>query len=382
MIGRSLSRNIRGASRSPRSGAWKIDRTSSPPPGAPCMSAARGGRALLVCGILLLAACAPAHLADLPDRPAGAPRAPSDDETRQQAIDSLRDAFLQRNEVAPGRQPVAPTFVPKATRLETVRAMLSMSNMGTRPYSLEDVYRRLDPSVRAGAEQLRAIGVEGDVEFQELLRGMADTLGACTVPIAQFISELRFDGRTGRHRRPDEGRATHRREGAGPRWAMCRWCRTWCAAQWRWTIPPTCRSWPTARSRCCGSGTSRSSRSRITSRTPAPVGIAIFRSTSACREPGSSASSSCTSRTCLSSSNASDTASTNARGSHAPRWRWESRMPTSAPSARAMPARWRRAMTVPTDARCRDRESSFDPAWRAKAMTAGYNRIARRSFVP
>jgi len=155
----------------------------------------RGSRALVACAILLLVGCAPAHLADLPDRPALALRAPSDDETRQQAIDSLRDAFLQRNEVAPGRQPVAPTFVPKATRLETVRAMLSMSDMGTRPYNLEDVYRLLDPSVRAGAEQLRAIGVEGDVEFQGLLRGMADTLGACTVPVAQFISELRFDGR-------------------------------------------------------------------------------------------------------------------------------------------------------------------------------------------
>ena len=163
-------------------------------PARPVHIPARGCRALLV-GSLLLAACAPARLADLPDRPALASRAPSDDETRQQAIDSLHDAFVQRNEVAPGRQPVAPTFVPKATRLETVRAMLSMSNMGTRPYSLEDVYRRLDPSFRAGAKQLRAIGVEGDVEFQELLRGMADALGACTVPIAQFIGEFRFDGR-------------------------------------------------------------------------------------------------------------------------------------------------------------------------------------------
>ena len=134
-------------------------------------------------------------MSDLPDRPAVAIRAPTDDERRQQEIDSLRDAFLQRSEVAPGRQPVAPTFVPKATRLETVRAMLLMSRFGTRPYSLEDVYKRLDPSVRAGAGQLRAIGAEGDVEFQELLRGMADTLGACTVPIAQFIGELRFDGR-------------------------------------------------------------------------------------------------------------------------------------------------------------------------------------------
>ena len=156
---------------------------------------ARGGRALLACGILLLVGCAPAHLADLPDRPALAPGHLPMTRPDERAIDSLRDAFLQRNEVAPGRQPVAPTFVPKATRLETVRAMLSMSDMGTRPYNLEDVYRRLDPSLRAGAEQLRAIGAEGDVEFQELLRGMADTLGACTVPIAQFISELRFDGR-------------------------------------------------------------------------------------------------------------------------------------------------------------------------------------------
>ena len=156
---------------------------------------ARGGGALLACSVLLLVGCAPAHLAELPDRPAVAIRAPSDDELRQQEIDSLRDAFVQRDEVAPGRQPVAPTFVPKATRLDTVRAMLSMSDMGTRPYSLEHVYKRLDPSLRAGAEQLRAIGVEGDVEFQELLRGMADTLGACTVPIAQFVGELRFDGR-------------------------------------------------------------------------------------------------------------------------------------------------------------------------------------------
>jgi hypothetical protein len=143
----------------------------------------------------LLSACATGRLADLPDRPAVAVRTPSDDETRQQEIDSLRDAFVQRDEVSPGRQPVAPTFVPKATRIETMRAMLSMSDMGTRPYRLEEVYKLLDPSVRTGARRLRAIGPDGDVEFQELLRGMADTLGACTVPIAEFIGELRFDGR-------------------------------------------------------------------------------------------------------------------------------------------------------------------------------------------
>ena len=49
--------------------------------------------------------------------------------------------------------------------------------------------------MRAGAEHLRAIETEGDVGTQELLRGMADALGACTVPVAQFIRELRFDGR-------------------------------------------------------------------------------------------------------------------------------------------------------------------------------------------
>ena len=110
---------------------------------------ARGCRALLVSSLLLLSACATGRLADLPDRPAVAVRTPSDDETRQREIDSLRDAFAQRDEVSPGRQPVAPTFVPKATRIETMRAMLSMSNMGTRPYGLEEVYKLLDPTVRA-----------------------------------------------------------------------------------------------------------------------------------------------------------------------------------------------------------------------------------------
>ncbi len=244
--------------------------------------------------------------------------------------------------------------------------MLSMSDMGTRPYSLEDVYRRLDPSVRAGAEQLRAIGVDGDVEFQELLRGMADTLGACTVPIAQFIGELRFDGRPvaivapmkGERRIVEKALRPPGRcvDGAGP------------GARLGGVGPSRRRAGrgrPHARDVAAAAHRDRRGRGSL-HRIPTPAGIAIFRSTSACREPGSSASSSCTSRTCLSSSNASDTASTNARGSHAPRWRWESRMPRSAPSARAMPARWRPAMTVPTDARCRDRESSFDPAWRPK----------------
>ena len=153
-----------------------------------------GGRALLVCSILLLAACAPARLADLPDRPAGAAAAPSDDETRQQAVGTLREAFLQRSAVATGRQPIAPTFVPKATRLETVHLMLSISDMGTRPYKLEEVYGRLDPSVRAGAERLRAIGAEGDVEFRKVLKELANSLGACMVPIERFARELRYDG--------------------------------------------------------------------------------------------------------------------------------------------------------------------------------------------
>jgi len=154
----------------------------------------RGQRALLVCSLLGLAACAPGRLADLPDRPANATRAPSDDQSRQQAIGTLRDAFLQRDEVTPGRQPIAPTFVPRATRLEAVRVMLAISHMGTRPYKLEEVYRRLDPSVQTGAKRLRSIGADGDAEFREVLTELANSLGACIVPIARFVSELRYDG--------------------------------------------------------------------------------------------------------------------------------------------------------------------------------------------
>lgn len=154
---------------------------------------ARGCRALLV-SLLLLAACAPGRLADLPDRPASATLVPSDDQTRQRAIATLREAFLRRDEVSSGRQPVAPTFVSKATRLETVRVMLSISQMGTRPYKLDEVYGRLDPSVQAGAQRLRAIGADGDVEFREVLNELANSLGACMVPIARFASELRYDG--------------------------------------------------------------------------------------------------------------------------------------------------------------------------------------------
>lgn len=163
---------------------WQIDRTSG----------TRGCRALLVGFLLLLAACAPGRLADLPDRPAKAAPAPSDDQTRQHAIGTLRDAFLQRDDVSSGRQPVAPTFVSKATRLETVRVMLSISHMGTRPYRLEEVYARLDPSLQTGAQRLRAIGVDGDVEFREVLKGLANSLGACMVPLARYLSELRHDG--------------------------------------------------------------------------------------------------------------------------------------------------------------------------------------------
>jgi hypothetical protein len=152
-------------------------------------------RALIVCGLLLLAACAPGRLVDLPDRPASQTRTPPDDETRQQAIGTLREAFLRRDEVAPGHQPVAPTFVPRATRLETVRLMLSISHMGTRPYELDEVYARLDPALRTGVQQLRAIGADADVEFHEVLKELANSLGACVVPIARFAGELRYDGR-------------------------------------------------------------------------------------------------------------------------------------------------------------------------------------------
>ena len=152
-----------------------------------------GCRALL-CSLALFAACAPGRLAELPDRPTGAAAPATDDQTRQRAIATLRDAFLQRDEVARSRQPIAPIFVPKATRLETVRLMLSISQMGTRPYKLEEVYSRLDPSVQAGAQRLRALGADGDVEFREMLNELAKSLGACTVPIARFAGELRYDG--------------------------------------------------------------------------------------------------------------------------------------------------------------------------------------------
>jgi hypothetical protein len=154
---------------------------------------ARCGRALL-CGLALLAACAPGRLAELPDRPAGAAAPATDDQTRLHAIATLRDAFLQRDQVATGRQPVTPTFVPKTTRLETVRVMLAISQMGTRSYKLEEVFGRIDPTVQAGVRRLRAIGADGDVEFREVLNELAKSLGACTVPIARFAHELRYDG--------------------------------------------------------------------------------------------------------------------------------------------------------------------------------------------
>jgi hypothetical protein len=194
MIGRSQSRNIQR--RGSKSKEWRVkDRPDERRMALPLVHIrARGCRALLVCGLLLLAACAPGRLADLPDRPANALRAPADDQSRQHVVSTLRDAFLQRDEVGSSRQPIAPTFVPKATRLETVRVMLSISHMGTRPYKLDEVYGRLDPSLQTGAQRLRAIGVDGDVEFRELLKGLASSLGACMVPIDRFLSDLRHDG--------------------------------------------------------------------------------------------------------------------------------------------------------------------------------------------
>jgi len=152
------------------------------------------GCGLLLVVSLLLGSCAPSRLADLPDRPAGPIKAASDDEVQRQAISALRDGFLQRKEVGDGHQPVAPTFVTKATRFEAVRLMLSISRMGARPYDLDAVYRQLDPSFQIGAQRLRAIGTNGELEFEEVLKELASSLGACVVPVAQFASELRYDG--------------------------------------------------------------------------------------------------------------------------------------------------------------------------------------------
>lgn len=154
----------------------------------------RGYRALLVCSLLLPAACATSRLADLPDRPHVAVEGSSDDQNRQHEVGALGEAFLQRGQVGANRQPIAPTFVSNANGLEAVRLMLSISAMGTRPYDLEQVYGRLDPSLRAGVQRLRAIGVVGDVEFRDVLKEIGAGLGACTVPLPRFLDELRYDG--------------------------------------------------------------------------------------------------------------------------------------------------------------------------------------------
>ena len=162
-------------------------------PARPVHIPARGCGVLLAVSVLL-ASCAPGRLADLPDRPAGPVRAASDEEIQQREINALRDGFLQRREVGEGHQPVAPTFVAKAARVAAVRLMLSISRMGARPYNLDAIYRQLDPSFQIGAQRLRAIGTNGEVEFQEVLSELASSLGACVVPVARFASELRYDG--------------------------------------------------------------------------------------------------------------------------------------------------------------------------------------------
>ena len=132
--------------------------------------------ALLACTLLLAGACAPARLADLPDGSATAAWLASDEQARQR------------------RQPIPPTFVPEQTRIEAVRYLLSISQMGTRSYPLDAIYARLDPSVRTGVTRLRAVGADGDVEFRELTHAFASAIGACVVPIARFAEDLHFDG--------------------------------------------------------------------------------------------------------------------------------------------------------------------------------------------
>ena len=132
--------------------------------------------ALLACTLLLVGACAPTRLADLPDASASAAWLASDEQARQR------------------RQPILPTFVPEETRIEAVRYLLSISRMGTRSYPLDAIYARLDPSVRTGVTRLRAVGADGDVEFRELTHEFASALGACVVPIASFAEDLHFDG--------------------------------------------------------------------------------------------------------------------------------------------------------------------------------------------
>ena len=76
--------------------------------------------ALLTCTLLLVGACAPARLADLPDRSAAAAWLASDEQARQR------------------RQPIPPTFVPEETRIEAGAGnLLSISRMGTRSYPLD-----------------------------------------------------------------------------------------------------------------------------------------------------------------------------------------------------------------------------------------------------
>lgn len=72
--------------------------------------------------------------------------------------------------------------------------MLSISRMGTRPYPLDQIYARLDPSFRTGVQRLRAIGADGDAEFRQLMDELASSLGACVVPIDRVLDDLHYDG--------------------------------------------------------------------------------------------------------------------------------------------------------------------------------------------
>ena len=151
-------------------------------------------RGLAAAAAVLACACAP-RLVDLPDRPPPPPSPLAGDEAVAAETSRLREAFLQRGDVAPGHQPIEPGFVPHATRNAAIAFVLTASDMGARPYDLEQVYARLDPAMRTSVGRLRAIGLHADVEFRELLAALARGLGTQVVPIGRFLDEVRHDGR-------------------------------------------------------------------------------------------------------------------------------------------------------------------------------------------
>ena len=94
--------------------------------------------------------------------------------------------------------------------------MLSMSRMGTRPYSLEDGLQAARPFLAGRGRATACHRDRGRRRVSGTAAGdgrLAGRMHGAHRPI-RWRAPLRRPA--GRHRRPDEGRTTHRREGAGP----------------------------------------------------------------------------------------------------------------------------------------------------------------------